>query len=202
MKKRPTKERLKELESEITEPKGIKAKSKIETDQIGNGWYFQNGEKVFHPGLGVLDVKTVQRSGLLFYVLGPVESLNFSKLMVSHDAPGNLRKLIAPHEAKGVFDFLGKDTKIPMSDERLVLPYGGMTLIYSPKVMTGSIFQIAETVRDLMRASFVRKLTKSEQDLKDEAMKMLVAELSTVLKEDESVITKRVLDAISNGKAR
>jgi len=151
---------------------------------------FDIGDKAVYPGHGVgvieaIESKTISGREQLFYILRIVD--NGMTIMIP---TGNLdivgmREVIPPVEIPKVFQIL-KDRRISLDNQTWNRRYRE----YMIKINTGSIFSIAEVLRDLQVLKMEKTLSFGERKILDTAKNLLVKELavSRDVKESEVLI--------------
>jgi CarD family transcriptional regulator len=151
---------------------------------------FDIGDKAVYPGHGVgvieaIESKTISGMEQLFYILRIVD--NGMTIMIP---TGNLdivgmREVIPPMEIPKVFQIL-KERRISLDNQTWNRRYRE----YMIKINTGSIFSIAEVLRDLQVLKMEKNLSFGERKILDTAKNLLVKELAVArdIKESEVLI--------------
>jgi CarD family transcriptional regulator len=151
---------------------------------------FDIGDKAVYPGHGVgvieaIESKTISGREQLFYILRIVD--NGMTIMIP---TGNLdivgmREVIPPMEIPKVFQIL-KERRISLDNQTWNRRYRE----YMIKINTGSIFSIAEVLRDLQVLKMEKNLSFGERKILDTAENLLVKELAVArdVKESEVLI--------------
>ncbi len=151
---------------------------------------FDIGDKAVYPGHGVgvieaIESKTISGREQLFYILRIVD--NGMTIMIP---TGNLdivgmREVIPPMEIPKVFQIL-KERRISLDNQTWNRRYRE----YMIKINTGSIFSIAEVLRDLQVLKMEKTLSFGERKILDTAKNLLVKELAVArdVKESEVLI--------------
>ncbi len=159
---------------------------------------FKVGDVAVYPahGVGVVEkIETRQISGeeKEFYVLRLLDS--DTTIMIPKDSAEQvgMRGLISPKEVPKVIKFLKEKKKIKKSNQT----WNRRQREYMEKIKTGSIYEIAEVLRELYMLRLYKELSFGEKKVLDTARNLLVKELSLVQKKDEKVIEKQI-DKIFN----
>jgi len=140
--------------------------------------FFKEGDKVVYPGHGVALINQIQ-----IRVLGGKEQQIFDmtildsgmKIMVpvqQAEAVG-LRKVVDKKSVDKVYQILkARDFKIDTQT------WNRRFRAYSQKIKTGSLFEIAEVLRDLSVLSSDKQLSFGEKKMLDTAQTLLVSEIA------------------------
>jgi len=159
-------------------------------------WKARVGELAVYPGLGVAlieELRTQEIAGQTrkFLVLRKIE--DDSRILIPREnvAQVGLRAVISHGEAERIWTILKTRTR-----RRRV---GGITWSrqfreYQEKLRTGSIFEIAEVLRDLMRLQAVKELSFGERRVLDTARSLLVQELAAC----ENTLPEKIDDQINS----
>lgn len=139
---------------------------------------FQIGDKAVYPAHGVGEVKSIESKEIMgdtqtFYVLQILDS--GMKIMVpttNADAVG-LREPISDSEVEGVYETL-KQRDVHIDNQTWNRRYRE----YMDKIKTGSVYEIAEVLRDLSLLKHKKELSFGERKMLDTARNLLVKELA------------------------
>jgi CarD family transcriptional regulator len=154
---------------------------------------FKVGDKAVYAAHGIGEVTGIEKRELFgrkqkFYILRLLDSGMI--VMVPMDASKNLRTIIPKSEVKKVFAVLKQQTvSIPK------LTWNRRHRVYMDKLNSGSVYQVAEVLRELCLLRGRKELSFSERRVLDTARSMLVRELALARRVRESRIEKE-LDAI------
>ena len=155
---------------------------------------FKTGDKAVYPGQGVGEVMGIEHTEVAgqrqsFYVLRILE--NGMRIMIPINKVGSvgLREIISEEDVKQVYAIL-KEKDISVDSTTWNRRYRE----YMEKIKTGSVFEIAEVLRDLYLLKGDKDLSFGERRLLDQARSLLVTELALArrCKEDrvEAVVPK------------
>lgn len=147
---------------------------------------FNVGDNAVYPGHGVGKVVANETKEILgrkqtFYTLQIIE--NGMKIMVPQDNVESvgLRPIISKDEANEVLKILKtKDVKIDNQT------WNRRYREYMEKIKTGSVFEIAEVLRDLFLLKVDKELSFGERKMLDTARNLLMKELSLATEKNES----------------
>ncbi len=139
---------------------------------------FRVGDKVVYPGHGVGEIKSLSAKKI-----GGVDSKVFDivimdtgmKLMipVSQAESGGLRKVVDKKAIDKVYKILKKrDIKIDTQT------WNRRFREYSQKLKTGSLYDVAEVLRDLWVLRMDKELSYGEKDMLEKARARLVSEIA------------------------
>ncbi|MBK9294483.1 MAG: CarD family transcriptional regulator [Oligoflexia bacterium] len=153
---------------------------------------FKVGDNAVYPGHGVGVVKAIETKEIFgnkqtFYVIQILD--NGMKIMVPKDnaASVGLRAIISKKEAGEVFKILRKKN-LKIDNQTWNRRYRE----YMEKIKTGSIYEIAEVLRDLFLLKVDKELSFGERKMLDTARGLLIKELSLATKENEKNVEEEV----------
>ena len=139
---------------------------------------FKTGDKAVYPGQGVGEVMGIEHKDIAgqrqsFYVLKIME--NGMKILIPINKVGSvgLRSLIDEKAVTKVYGIL-KQKDISVDSATWNRRYRE----YMEKIKTGSVFEIAEVLRDLYLLKFDKDLSFGERKMLDTARNLLIKELS------------------------
>lgn len=139
---------------------------------------FKVGDNAVYPGHGVgkvvaVESKEIMGTRLEFYSVQIIET--GMKIMVPKNNVNSvgLRRIISQDEAAKVIDILKeKDVKIDTQT------WNRRYREYMEKIKTGSVYEIAEVLRDLFLLKVDKELSFGERKMLDTARGLLMKELS------------------------
>jgi CarD family transcriptional regulator len=146
---------------------------------------FKVGDSAVYPAHGVAVVKRIEEREVggkkkSFYVLQVVE--NQMTIMVPTDNADSvgLREIISTKDVKAVYEIL-KERNVKIDQTTWNRRYRE----YMEKIKTGSVYQIAEVLRDLFLLKVEKELSFGERKMLDNARSLLLRELSLATSTDE-----------------
>lgn len=149
---------------------------------------FKVGDKAVYPGQGVGEVLGIEHKEVAgqrqsFYVLRILE--NGMKIMIPVNKVGSvgLREIIDDKAVEEVYRILRQD-EVSVDATTWNRRYRE----YMEKIKTGSVFEIAEVLRDLYRLRAEKELSFGERKMLDTARSLLLKELSLAKNCDEEQI--------------
>jgi CarD family transcriptional regulator len=153
---------------------------------------FQIGDKAVYPGHGVgvieaIETKQISGSEQSFYILRIAD--NGMTIMIPRDnvKAARLREVIRKIDVSKVIQIL-KDRDVTIDNQTWNRRYRE----YMEKINTGSIYEIAEVLRDLHLLKAEKELSFGERKIMDTAKNLLVKELAIVRDVKESDILKEI----------
>lgn len=156
---------------------------------------FNVGDNAVYPGYGVgqitaIETKEISGARLTFYSLRILDS--GMKIMVpKHNAESvGLRPIISRDEANKVIEIL-KEKEIRVDNQTWNRRYRE----YMEKIKTGSVYEIAEVLRDLFLLKVDKELSFGERKMLDTARSLLLKEL-TLATGPEELKTEQEVAAI------
>ena len=140
---------------------------------------FKVGDKAVYPAHGVGEITSIESREIsgqkqIFYILRILE--NGMKIMVQLKNAGSvgLRQVISRDKVREVISILKeKETSVGNSQT-----WNRRYREYMEKIKTGSVFEVAEVLRDLYLLKFDKELSFGERKMLDTARTLLVKELS------------------------
>ncbi len=157
-----------------------------------NNQLFHVGDKAVYPahGVGVIDRienKEISGSVFSFYVIRILDSDMTIMVPVSTAESVGLRRLIGPDKVDKVFKvFQKKDVIIDTTT------WNRRYREYMEKIKTGSVFEIAEVMRDLYILKKTKTLSFGERKMLDTARNLLIKELALAKQLPEEEIEQRI----------
>ncbi|PWT79511.1 MAG: hypothetical protein C5B57_13840, partial [Blastocatellia bacterium] len=165
---------------------------------------FQVGDKVIYPnhGLGIverIEEKTILGTTCGFYHLRIVANETTVLVPVSNVDGVGLRRAISDEEVERLFGLLG-DGKIDNHQN-----WKGRFKDNSDKMRSGSIFEVADVLKNLTFLAKSKSLSFREKRMLDRAKFLIISEVSEVMRETAPAIEARVdtaLERCFTAKAR
>lgn len=146
---------------------------------------FKVGENAVYPGHGVgrilsIEIKEILGSKQTFYSVQIIET--GMKIMIPRDNVKSvgLRPIISKEEASKVVAIL-KERDVKIDNQTWNRRYRE----YMEKIKTGSVYEIAEVLRDLFVLKIDKELSFGERKMLDTARTLLLKELTLATSEEE-----------------
>lgn len=158
------------------------------------------GDMVVYPAQGVSRVEGIEEKvigdiPMRFYVLSVLDA--DKRIMVPDNkiADVELRHVISEDEVDEVFDIL-RDRNVSFNHGTWNRRYRA----YVEKIKTGSIFEIAEVLRDLNLIKVDKNLSFGERKMLDTARRLLTQELTVAMGSSEEEV-ERELESVFSANA-
>ncbi len=153
---------------------------------------FAEGDMAVYPAHGVGVIKAIETQSIAgidqtFYVLEILE--NGMTIMIPTASSDNvgLRAIVSKRQVDEVIDIL-EDRSTEIGTQTWNRRYRD----YMEKIKTGSVYEVAEVLRDLFLLSVDKDLSYGEKKMLDTAKSLLVKELSLAQDVDEAMVLERI----------
>jgi CarD family transcriptional regulator len=148
---------------------------------------FKVGDKAVYPSRGVAEVIKIEEKDIAgkrqaFYVLRIMDTDH--KVMVPVSNASALRQVISEEEINEIFDIL-KERTIAFDNQTWNRRYRG----FMEKIKTGSIYDVAEVLRDLYRLKTDKQLSFGERRMLETARTLIVKEIAISRAQTEEKVT-------------
>jgi len=146
---------------------------------------FKVGDKAVYPAQGVAEVIRIEEKDIAgnrqkFYVLRILDTDRKIMVPVANAGAVGLRQVISEQEIREIFDILRERT-IAFDNQTWNRRYRG----FMDKIKTGSIYDVAEVLRDLYRLKTDKQLSFGERRMLDTARSLIVKEITIALSQTE-----------------
>jgi CarD family transcriptional regulator len=153
---------------------------------------FKVGDKAVYPAQGVAEVVDIEEKDIAgrrqrFYILRIVDTDRKVMIPVGNADAIGLRPLISAQQAQELFDILC-ERPAPSDHQTWNRRYRA----FLDKIKSGSIYDVAEVLRDLYRVSTDRPLSYGERRMFTTARTLLGKEVAIVLHEPEEAVTREI----------
>ena len=153
---------------------------------------FKVGDKAVYPAQGVaevisIDEKDIAGSRQRFYVLRILDTDRKIMVPVSNANAVGLRQVISEQEIREIFDIL-KERTIGFDTQTWNRRYRG----FMDKIKTGSVFDVAEVMRDLYRLKAEKSLSFGERRMLETARSLIVKEIAVARRKTEAKIQAEI----------
>ncbi len=154
---------------------------------------FQIGEKIVYPGHGIgeivsIESRTISGTSQDFYILRIVDSDMKVMVPVDNSQSVGLRKITPQSDIEKIYDIL-KDRNHNVEDTQT---WNRRHREYTEKINSGSVFEIAEVLRDLYVLKLDKDLSFGEKKMLDTARSLLVKEIALAKQEAETKVLKEI----------
>jgi CarD family transcriptional regulator len=153
---------------------------------------FKVGDLAVYPAHGVGVIESIEKKVIFgneqrFYILRILD--NDMTIMIPTENVHNvgLRQVIDPEEVPKIYEIL-RERDVDLDTQTWNRRYRE----YSEKIKTGSVYEIAEVLRDLVLLKFDKNLSFGERKMLDTARNLLVKEISIARKMDEALVEQEI----------
>jgi CarD family transcriptional regulator len=162
---------------------------------------FRVGEKVVYPnhGVGIIEeVSSRNVNGLPeeFYMLRIHANSSLVMVPTANVKNVGLRRIIKKNDIDGLYKLLQEDFFEPEAD------WKGRYKDHSEKMRTGSIFQVAEVLKNLVYLSYRKSLSFREKRMLDRAKQLIISEVATVRGLNEKSVEEQIDRILSEAYSR
>lgn len=188
-KKTPAKASVKPVKKEL---KTFSKKKKAPLMRSQSKTTFDIGDKAVYPAHGVgvierIDNKEISGTILSFYVMRILDTDMTVMIPKSNIANAGLREIISHHQVSKVFKIF-EDQEVVIDTTTWNRRYRE----YMEKIKTGSVYEIAQVMRDLYVLKKTKTLSFGERKMLDTARSLLVKELAIAKSTTEEDIEKKI----------
>jgi CarD family transcriptional regulator len=141
---------------------------------------FKVGDKAVYPAQGVTEVVSIEERDIAgsrqrFYVLRLLDSDKRIMVPVKNAHVVGLRSVVSEAEVGEIFEIL-REPSVAFDHQTWNRRYRG----FMDKIKTGSIFDVAEVLRDLYRLKVAKGLSFAERRMLETARGLIVKEIAIV----------------------
>ena len=153
---------------------------------------FKVGESAVYPAHGIAVIKRIDEREVggkkkSFYVLQVIENQMTIMVPTDNAEAVGLRSIISDQEVLQVYSILKmRDVKIDQTT------WNRRYRDYMEKIKTGSIYEIAEVLRDLFLLRHSKDLSFGERKMLDQAKALIVKEISIARRTQESIVEQEI----------
>ena len=163
---------------------------------------FKVGDKAVYPARGVAEIVAIEErdiggNKMQFYILqilgnDPKSAAGADKIMVPVSNAKNvgLRSLLSEEDITDIFEILNEEP-VAFDNQTWNRRYRG----FMDKIKTGSIYDVAEVLRDLYRLKTDKQLSFGERRMLDTARSLIVKEIAISRDQTEEQV-KTEIEAI------
>jgi CarD family transcriptional regulator len=159
---------------------------------------FEIGDKAVYPGHGVgviekIENREISGSNKSFYVLKILDNGMTIMIPTDHVNMVGLRQIISEIQVPKVFEIL-REKDVSTYNQTWNRRYRE----YMEKINTGSIFEIAEVLRDLYVLKSEKELSFGERKILDTAKNLLVTEIAIAMSAQETEVVQELRTILEN----
>jgi len=149
---------------------------------------FKVGDLAVYPAQGVgrieaIETREISGQKLNYYIMKILENNMTIMIPVNNVESVGVRNIIDNEEVAEVYAIM-KKRDIPADNQTWNRRYRE----YMEKIKTGSVYEVAEVLRDLYLLKVDKELSFGERKMLDTAQSLLLTELSIAKKTDENAI--------------
>lgn len=153
---------------------------------------FKVGDMAVYPAHGVGKIHSIENREISgnkqkFYILKIMDNGVTIMVPTSNVKTVGLREVIDEDQVDTVYAIL-RERDIAIDNQTWNRRYRE----YMDKIKTGSIYEIAEVLRDLMLLRYEKELSFGERKMLDTAYNLIVKELSVAEEEDEKKVADKI----------
>ena len=153
---------------------------------------FKVGDKAVYPAKGVAEVVSIEEKDIAgnrqqFYVLRLLDTEHKIMVPVANAKNIGLRPPISEQEINDIFEIL-KEQTIAFDNQTWNRRYRG----FMDKIKTGSVFDVAEVMRDLYRLRVEKQLSFGERRMLETARNLIVKEIAVARRKSEEKVQAEI----------
>jgi CarD family transcriptional regulator len=161
---------------------------------------FKIGDRAVYPGQGVAEITGIESKQIsgnteVLYMLHVLNTNRKIMIPVSKVGSVGLRKVIGNTEVETIYRVL-KERTVQAAHQTWNRRYRS----YVEKINNGSIFDVAEVLRDLSLLKYTKPLSFGERKMLDQARSLLVKELSVARSTGEDDIALELESIFADGR--
>jgi CarD family transcriptional regulator len=146
---------------------------------------FKVGDKAVYPAKGVAEVVSIEEKDIAgnrqkFYVLRLLDTEHKIMVPVANATNIGLRPPISEQEIQDIFEIL-KEQTITFDHQTWNRRYRG----FMDKVRTGSVYDVAEVLRELYRLKAEKPLSFGERQMLEKTRTLIVKEIAVAQRRSE-----------------
>jgi len=153
---------------------------------------FKVGDKAVYPAQGVAEVVSIEEKDIAgsrqkFYVLRILDTDRKIMVPVNNARSVGLRPPISETEVREIFEILRERT-VAFDNQTWNRRFRG----FMDKIKTGSVFDVAEVMRDLYRLKAEKSLSFGERSMLEKARALIVKEIAVSRKKSEEKVRAEI----------
>jgi CarD family transcriptional regulator len=170
----------------------------METGRSALNREFKVGDVAVYPAHGVGKISSIEEREIAgnthkFYIMKIIDTGMTIMVPTGNVKNVGLREVINPSEVDIVYEIL-KERDISINEQTWNRRYRE----YMDKIKTGSIYEIAEVLRDLMLLRYEKELSFGERKMLDTARTLIVKELAISQVMTEEDVEEEIDDIFEN----
>ncbi|MBI5603885.1 MAG: CarD family transcriptional regulator [Deltaproteobacteria bacterium] len=153
---------------------------------------FKVGDLAVYPAHGVGRIESIEARNLYgssqnFYIMRILENNMIIMIPICNANNVGLREIIKAEEVSKIFKIL-KEKDIEFDNQSWNRRYRE----YMEKIKTGSVYEVAQVLRDLFLLKLEKELSFGERKMLDTAKSLLVKEISIAKKMEETKVEEDI----------
>jgi CarD family transcriptional regulator len=161
---------------------------------------FKIGDKAVYPAQGVTEIMGIESMEIAgtqqnFYVLRVLDTDKKIRIPIDKVNAVGLRSVIGGEEVEEVFEIL-RERPVKFDQQTWNRRYRR----YLEKIKTGSVYDVAEVLRDLYLLKYDKNLSFGERKMLDTARQLLVKELSVAKNSLETDVENELEEVFSDAE--
>ena len=153
---------------------------------------FEVGELVVYPALGVgvierIEEKRLYDAAMQFYIIRILSNSSTVMVPTGNAEAIGLRQVTPSENIPKIYEILSEKKRRKRTES---MTWNRRYKAYMDKIKTGSVFEVAEVLRDLSLLKSTKDLSFGERKVLDTARSLLVKELSIAQNTDEAQIER------------
>jgi len=163
---------------------------------------FSPGDKVVYPMHGVGNIERLEKREVygvtrLYYIIKIACDGMTVMIPVESSEELGLRGIVCKKDVDAALEILVKKVSAGMDED-----WKARFNMNKEKIRTGSIFGVAEVVRDLFQRSKEKELSSSEKKLYESAHQLLADEISLRLGTERAAVEDLIAEKLEEGQRR
>ncbi len=160
---------------------------------------YQIGDKAVYPGHGVgeieaIEYKEINGEKLSFYIIRIIDTGLKVMVPINNVKCTGMRDLVKDEEVDKVYSILEEqDIKVEN------ITWNKRFKDYNERLKSGSIFEVATVLRDLVVLSKTKELSFGEKRMYEMAINLISQEVSYVKKTDQDSVKKEINNILEKG---
>ena len=159
---------------------------------------FKVGDLAVYPAHGVGRIESIESRNLYgssqnFYIMRILENNMIIMIPISNAGNVGLRELIKEEEVSKIFKIL-REKAVEFDNQSWNRRYRE----YMEKIKTGSVYEVAQVLRDLYLLKLDKELSFGERKMLDTAKSLLVKEISIAKKMEETKVEEDIKRIFNN----
>jgi CarD family transcriptional regulator len=162
---------------------------------------FKVGDLAVYPAHGVGRIESIEARNLYgsiqdFYIMRILENNMIIMIPTNNAFNVGLREIVRQEEVPKIFKIL-KEKDVELDNQTWNRRYRE----YMEKIKTGSVYEVAEVLRDLFLLKLEKELSFGERKMMDTAKSLLIKEISIAKKMEETKVEENIRKIFNHDKS-